>query len=205
MTHFRTTLYADTKAMLQAECVAVVNGRVGLLHGLIESTNIYVEAHGVSITKASEAAERLPLINLSSARARRERAEKTSRMRGSMTLDIEALVTGDDGESAAMTRDALVEAIERALMFSDVEVSGARWSARPWTLTDIEDQARMVDGVVLMSAAVLSLSIDIEVAYDPLEEVEFTGLDIAVQTRDPDDDTTELDVTVDLDGQEPSL
>jgi hypothetical protein len=202
MTHFRTALYADTKAMLQAECAADIDGREGLLYGLIASENIYVELHGVTITKASEATTRLPLINLSSARARRERAEKTSNLRGSMSLDVEVLVTGDDGETAAATRDALVERVERALLFSDVEVSGQRWSARPWTLTDIEDQARMVDGAVLMSSAVLSLSIDIEVVHDPLPEAEFTGLDITMQTRDPDDETTEVEVTIDLDEDE---
>lgn len=207
MTHYRTTLYADTKAMLQAECAASVNGRPGLLHGLIPSTNIYVEAHGVTINKASEADERLPLINLSvGSRASFERSNKVVPLRGTVTLDLELIVTGEDGEDAATTRDELCEAITRALLYSDVLVGdGQEWRARPWELTRMDDTARMVDGVVLMSAVVLSLSLDLEITHEPLPESEFGGLDIAVQTRDPDDDTTEMDVTVDLDGQEPSL
>lgn len=208
MSHFRTTVYDDTKALFVAECAASVNGRPGLLHELLDPLNIFVESRGVTINKSSEAAERLPLVNITAgSRASFERQSKTDALKGTASLDLEVMVTGEDEEAAARARDTLCCELVRCLLKSDVLVSDAQqaWSARPWTLLSVDEKAQAIDGVVLASGAVITLSLALQISHEDLPESDFTGLDITVQTRDPDDTNTEAEITVDIEGQEPSL
>ena len=115
MSHFRTQIYDATKALLVAECAADVGGRAGILYGLLDADHVYVEAHGVTINTYAEAVARLPLVNIVQPNARRERSTQLTEFRGTTTLQVEVLVTGPDGQTAAASRDALCDAIGYAV------------------------------------------------------------------------------------------
>jgi len=201
VSHFRTQIYESTKALLQAECAAEIEGRGGILYGLIQSAHIYVEAHMVTLNTQAEATARLPLINLIQPAARRERGTQLTEFRGTTTLRVEMLVTGPDGETAAATRDALCDAVETALVASDVKLPdpyGERWTAIGWKLLGIDDAIGIREGALLVSVASLELELEIQDVKQAPAEASFGGLDVRLATRDPDDAAVEMTVAVDL-------
>jgi hypothetical protein len=203
MTHFRTYLYDATKELLTAECAEDVGGRAGWLHGLVLSDNIYIEAGpSVSVNTRADAMRLLPLVNLVMPSARRERGTLLVSFDGSTSIDIEVLVSGDDGETAARSRDEICDRIETALVASEVLVGPegrkARWIAGPWKLLGIDDRIAGREGGVLLSSATLSLAIEFKDTKTIPAEDAFGGLDIDVATREPDDDTVEMQFKVDL-------
>ncbi len=181
MAHFRTSIYQGTKAALVAADTAAAD-RV-----FVERVEPFVDQRGTLTTSDS-----LPLINLVLGTSRMERAEQTNRWRGSVPLDVEVFADGASGEEGAETRDALVEEIKTALL-----ASGADWGAGEWSCLDVTEQPSRVDGPRLISACKLTLTLALEESFatDPTDT--FDGIDVTVQTTDPDDETTEMEFTAD--------
>lgn len=207
MSHYRTHIYDATKELLTAECAEDVGGRAGWLYNLVDPDHVYVEAGpSVSINTRADAQRNLPLINLVIPTARRERGSLLVEFDGSLTLDVEVLVSGEDGESAAAQRDDICDRIETALVASEVlvgpEGQKRRWIAGPWKLTGIDDQLGVREGGILLSQAKLSLTLDFKDRKTIPAEDAFGGLDIDVATREPDDDSVEMEIQIDLESED---
>jgi hypothetical protein len=177
---------------------------VGLTQDIVKSLVGMAQASADLVDQLNtqaEATDRLPLINIIQPDARRERQTQLTEFRGTTTLRFEVLATGSDGETAGALRDSIADAIETALVASDVRVpdsDGARWIASGWELLGIVDQIGMRDGALLISSVSLECELQIQDAKSLPDEDHFGALDIEVATSEPDDSSVEMEVEVNL-------
>lgn len=186
MSHYRTAIYEATKTRLEAASV-------------VAADRVFVErSEPIAARTAAQAADELPIVNLAFTRGSRSRDTEAAPLKGTATLDIEVLATGESGEEAAAARDALVEEIEAAL-FNDP----LAWSENRWKVLSVDEtigQSRDVD--VLVSACKLSLSLEIATVPDVSTEDMVEAIAVDVQTMEPDDDSTEMSFTAEPDVEE---
>ena len=181
MSHFRTSIYDATKtALVDAETAA--EARV-----FVERLEPFVDQRG-----QLAAGDNLPMVNLVLGTSRMERASDGGRWRGSVPLDVEVFADGTDGETGAEQRDELVEEIKQALL-----AVGADWGAGSWTCAEVTETVTRVDGPRLISACKLTLTLQIEERFTTDPEDTFAGIDVDVQTTDPDDDSVETQFSAD--------
>jgi len=176
VSHFRTVIYDDTKAAIVA-ANTTLGSRV-----TIERIEPFVDQRGNLASSDS-----LPLANLALGTSRMEREGKTGRWRGSIPLDVEIFADGTDGETAAQTRDAVCEEIKTALLST-----GASWGSGQWTCAEVTETTTRVDGPMVLSMAKMTLALAIEESFEATPEEDFDGIDVTVQTTEPDDTTTEF-------------
>ena len=176
MSHYRTEIYARTKARLEAAAL-VAEGRVSVER---------VEA--VTCRTAAEAASELPVINLTMAPGNRSRDTEAAPLKGETTLDLEVLVTGADTEAVAAARDALAERVENLLLGDPLA-----WSANKWKCLGVNDSVAISgDSDVLVGMAKLSFRLEITTVPTVETEDMLELVNVDVQTTEPDDESIEM-------------
>ena len=180
MSHYRTEIYTATAARIEAA-------------DLVSYNRISIErAEPVTARTAAEAAGELPIINLAFQSGNRSRTTEAEPLKGTAVLDIEVFTTGISGQAAAAERDQLCEDIENLLLGDALA-----WSSNRWKCTAVGDViSGSRDGDVLISAAKMSLTLEIATVptFTPDDLVGEIAVD--VQTMEPDDATTEISFTV---------
>lgn len=176
MSHYRTEVYDATKLRLESASV-------------VAAERVFVERNEpIAARTAAQAATELPIVNLAFQRGSRSRDTDAAPLKGTAVLDVEVLATGESTEEAAANRDDLVENIEAAL-FNDP----LAWSSNRWKVLSVDEtvgQSRDAD--VLVSACKLSLTLEIATVPEVDTEDMVEGVDVDVQTMEPDDDSTEM-------------